>query len=108
MTALRAGDRVYRVVEDDPPGEGPHTWTVSTVVVKSASAKQIMLRGYFSGVGRRAFAVDALGRVFFQTESSAIQWFLEHQRREIEALDRHRATADRAIAWAYKQMGVTT
>ena len=98
MTAsLRPGDRVYRVIEDDPPGEGPHTWMVAAAVVKRASDKQILLRGYFSGVSRRLFTADALGRVFFQTEARAIQWFLEHQRREIEALDRHRATANRAI-----------
>ncbi len=103
MQELRAGDRVYRVVEVDPPSEESHTWAVTTVVVKQASAKQITLRGYFSGVGRRLFTYEALGRVFFRTETEAIQWFLTHQQREIEALDRHRAKAEHAIAWARSQ-----
>ena len=100
---LRAGDMVYRVVEVDPPGDVRHTWKVSSAVVKHASDKQIKLKTYLSGTFRVQYDPSALGRVFFETPSAAIEAFLAHQRGEIESLDRRRAEADRAIAWATAQ-----
>lgn len=102
---LRAGDLVYRVIEDDPPDEGPHTWKVTKVVVVSASGKLIKLKTNFYGLFRTRFAPDALGRVFFETPLGAIQWFLTARRDEIESLDRRRAEAERAITWATSQEG---
>jgi hypothetical protein len=103
---LKAGDLVYRVIEIDPPGEGRHTWKVASVVVTSASTKQIKLKTYFSGLYRVLYEPNALNRVFFETQSAAIQGFLDSRRQEIVSLDRHRAEADRAIAWAVAQEGV--
>lgn len=104
--ALRAGALVYRVIEDDPPDKGPHTWKVTSVVVASASAKQIKLKIYFPGLYRTRFDPDALGRVFFETPLQALQHFLIAQRMEIEALDRRRVEAARAVAWAVGQEGM--
>ena len=103
---LRAGHLVYRVLEDDPPGEGPFTWKVAAVVVEHASAKQIKLKTYFSGRFRVKYDSTALGRVFFETPLQAIQHFLIEQRLEVESLDRRRTEAARAVAWAVDQEGM--
>ena len=100
------GHIVYRVIEDDPPGKGPHTWKVVAIAVAHASVKQIKLKTFMPGSYRTRFTPDALGRVFFETPLQAIQHFLIAQRMEIEALDRRRAEADRAIAWAMNQEGM--
>jgi hypothetical protein len=103
---LRAGDLVYRVIEIDPPNEGPITWQVTSAVVKSASAKQIQLKTYLPGLWRTRFKPNMLGRTFFETPLGAIQWFSAAQRGEIETMDRRRKQAERAIAWATAQEGV--
>lgn len=106
MKALRANDLVYRVIEDDPPGEGLHTWKVAAVSVMSASAKQIKLKTNFHGHFRTRYDPSALGRVFFETPLQAIQYFLIERREEIVSLDRRRKEAERAIAWAAAQEGM--
>lgn len=103
---LKPGSVVYRVVEDDPHSEGPHTWKVAAVVVVSASARQIKLKHNFNGFFRTRFDPEAFGRVFFETPLQAIQHFLIARRLEIEALERSRAEAERAIAWAKGQAGM--
>jgi hypothetical protein len=102
--SLRAGDLVYRVIEEDPPGEGPFTWKVMSILVERASTKQIKLKKSFPGLSPRQFDPSALGRAFFETPLRAVQHFLAAQRSEIEAFDRRRAKAERAIAWAYDQL----
>jgi hypothetical protein len=103
---LKAGCLVYRVVEVDPPSEGLHTWKAACVVVKYASTKQILLKTPFSGFFSTRFKPNALGHHFFETPLQAIQHFLITRRLEIEALDRQRTEADRAIAWAEGQEGM--
>lgn len=105
---IKAGTIVYRVVEVDPFNDNvPHTWKVATVIVESASAKQIKLRTYFSGLSRKLFKPVALGRVFFETPLLAIQFYVTERRLEIESLDRKRKEAERALAWATSQEGMT-
>lgn len=104
---LKAGDLVYRVIEHDPPGKGRNTWKVASVVVERASAKQVKLKTYFTGLWRTTFDPDALGRAFFETPLRAVQAFLAGRRNEIESLDRQRKEAERAIAWANSQEGLT-
>jgi hypothetical protein len=105
---LHAGVVVYRVVEvDPPPGEsGLHTWKAAAATVERGSAKQIKLRAPFSGLDRTVFDPSAFGRVFFETPLQAIQFFLAERRLEIEAIDRRRKAAERAIAWATSQEGI--
>ena len=107
-TPLRAGDLVYRVIEDDPPPDvvQPHTWKAAAVVVDQASAKQIKLKSYFQGLGNKVFSPDAFGRLFFETPLQAIQHFLIERRLEIESLDRRRKQAERAVTWATSQEGM--
>lgn len=105
--ALKADCLVYRVIEIDPPDEGRHTWEVACVTVEHASAKQIKLKTSFSGIFAKRFKPDALGRIFFETPLQAIQHFLVARRLEIASLDRKRAEAERAIAWATSQEGMT-
>ena len=106
---LRAGHLVYRVIEVDPPDENQqHSWKVVSLVVANASDKQIKLKGFFSDMFKRQFAPDALGRHFFETPHQAIEHFLAARREEIASLDRRRVTAERAIAWAFLQKGITT
>jgi len=109
MTALKAGDVVYRVVEEDPPPDvyEPHTWKAMAVTVAKASAKQVKLSKPFPGLARTLFEPSALGRAFFETPLQAIQHFLIERRLEIESLDRKRKESERAIAWASNQEGVT-
>ena len=102
---IAAGNLVYRVVEVDPPGDGPFTWKAACVVVERASDRQVKLKTPFSGIGRTVFDPSALGRVFFETPLQAIQFFLTAQRLEIESFDRRRKEAERAIAWAMSQEG---
>ena len=101
--ALRAGDLVYRVIEIDPPDDGPVTWKVTSAIVTQASDKQIRLETYLPGLWNVIFKADALGHLFFETPLGAIQWFIAAQRREIETLDRRRKQAERAIEWATSQ-----
>jgi hypothetical protein len=105
-TTLRAGTCVYRVVEDDPPGAGLHTWKVACVAVEKASARQIRLARRFDGLASIWFDPDALGRLFFETPLQAIQFFLTARRLEMESLERKKAEAARAIAWAAGQPGM--
>ena len=107
-TPLRAGDLVYRVVEVDPPPDvrERHTWKAACASVERASDKQIKLKHAFAGLSRTLFSPDAFGRVFFETPLQAIQFFLTERRCEVEALDRRRKEAERAIAWAASQEGV--
>lgn len=108
MSDLKAGSLVYRVVEHDPPDDNAqHTWKVACVTVEHASKRQIKLRTLFPGSFRRLFKTDALDRVFFETPLRAIQHFLISQRSEIEALDRRRKDAERAVAWAASQEGMS-
>lgn len=101
---LKAGDLVYRVIAHDPPEEGVrHTWNIESRKVKQASGKQIALASYFSGVFKKVFNPNALGRVFFATPKSAIDAFAEHQRSKIESFDRQRKESERALVWAYEQ-----
>lgn len=106
MSALKAGCLVYRVVEVDPPGEGPHTWKAACIEVHSASAKQIKLKTAFSGLFKTRFTPDAFGRVFFETPLQAIQHFLIARRLEMESFARQRAECERAIEWASNQAGM--
>lgn len=104
---LKADSVVYRVVEVDPADEDePHTWKVAAITVQAASARQIRLKTYFSGIARRVFHPDALGRTFFETPLQAVQHFLASQQLEIESLDRKKRTVERAIAWARGQEGM--
>ena len=105
---MKAGTLVYRVVEVDPPPDkrGPHTWKAACVVVERASERQVKLETPLPGHGGTVFKPDALGRLFFETPLQAIQFFLTARRVEIEALDRRRAEAERAIAWATSQEGM--
>jgi hypothetical protein len=107
-TPLRTGDVVYRVVEVDPAPmlPGPHTWKAVSRVVERASAKQIKLKTAFPGYDRVLFDPSAFGRAFFETPLQAIQHFLAERRLEIDALDRKRKEAARAITWAETQEGV--
>ena len=107
MSTLKAGDLVYRVIEHDPPGKGRSTWKVASTVVERASAKQVKLKAYFAGLWRTTFDPDALGRAFFDSPLGAVQAFLAARRDEIESIDRQRKEAERAIAWAEAQEGVT-
>ena len=99
---MKAGTLIYRVVEVDPPPDvrEPHTWKAACVVVERASDRQIKLKMPLPGHGGTVFKPDALGRLFFETPLQAIQFFLTARRLEIEALDRRRTEAERAIAWA--------
>lgn len=104
---LKAGSLIYCVVEVDSwPDKGEHAWKAATIVVEHASARQIKLKKPLPGHGGTVFKPDALGRVFFETPLRAIQHFLSARRREIEALDRRRNEAERAIAWATSQEGM--
>ncbi len=111
MSTLEVGSGitvlVYCVAEDDPPGPGRHTWKATAVPVERASAKQIKLKKPLPGHGGTVFPPDAYGRLFFETPLQAIQHFLTARRLEIESLDRRRAEAERALAWAMAQEGVT-
>ena len=84
---MMAGTLVYVVAEVDPPPDvrGPHTWKATSVVVEKASERQIKLK----------------------TPLQAIQYFLAARRLEIEALDRRRKEAERALAWATSQEGMS-
>jgi hypothetical protein len=105
-TTLRAGSCVYRVVEDDPPDAGLHTWRVACVTVEKASARRVRLAKRFDGLANILFEPDALGRLFFETPLQAIQFFLTARRLEMESLERKKAEAARAIAWAAGQPGM--
>ena len=106
---MKADTLVYRVAEIDPPPDarGPHTWKAACVVVERASNRQIKLKTPLPGHGGTVFKPDVLGRLFFETPLQAIQFFLTARRLEIESLDRRRKEAERAIAWATSQEGVT-
>lgn len=110
MSLLRANHTltviVYRVAEDDPVGPGLHTWKVVAIPVEYATPKQIKLKKPLPGSGGTVFKPDAYGRLFFETPLQAIRHFLTVKRFEIESLDRKRAEADRAIAWATSQEGM--
>ena len=106
-SSLKAGCLVYRVVEVDPDERGPHTWKAACVVVAHASDRQIKLKRPLPGNGGTVFKPDAIGRLFFETPLQAIQFFLIARRLEIESLDRRRKEAERAIAWATSQEGMT-
>jgi hypothetical protein len=103
---LKAGDAVYRVIEIDPPDDTPYTWKVACVTVAKASDRQVRLKTNFSGLSRRLFKPDALGRVFFESPLQAIQFFVAERRHEIESLDRRKKDAERALAWAASQRGM--
>ena len=105
---MKAGTCVYRVIEKDPPGDEqwPHTWKAACVIVERASVRQVKLKTPFPGLARMVFEPNALGRAFFATPLQAIQFFLAERRLEIEALNRRRAEAERAIAWATGQEGM--
>lgn len=107
-TPLHAGTLVYRVVEVDPLPEvpGPHTWKAVAVVVERASTKQIKLKKPFPGLMRTVFTAAAFGHIFFETPLQALQYFLNFQRLELEALRRREKEAERAMAWALQQPGV--
>lgn len=105
---LNAGDLVYRVIEIDPPDVGPSTWKVASVVIAQASAKQIKLKTHFYGLFRTRFVPSEFNHVFFATPLQAIQHFMATQQGEIESFDRRRRHAERAIAWASIQEGMTT
>lgn len=104
---MKAGTIVYRVIEVDPPGNEPHTWKVACVAVEKASTRQVRLQKRFDGLANILFEPDALGRIFFESPLQAIQFFLTSKRLEIESLDRRRKEADRAIAWATSQEGMS-
>jgi hypothetical protein len=110
MSILKANSTltvlVYCVAEDDPPGPGKHTWKAVAVPVERASEKQIKLKKPLPGHGGTVFPPDAYGRLFFETPLQAIQHFLAARRLEIEALERRRAEAERALAWARSQEGM--
>lgn len=108
-TALKAGDLVYRVIEIDPPPDSrePHTWKAASVVLERASDHQIKLKTPLPGHNGTVFKPDALGRLFFETPLQAIQFFLAARRLEIESLDRRRKEAERAVAWATSQKGMS-
>ena len=101
---LRAGDIVYRVVEDDPPGEKQNTWKVACVAVDKASERQVRLQKRFNGLANILFEPNALGRLFFETPLQAIQFFLTGCCLELEVLARKKVAAERAIAWAASQI----
>jgi hypothetical protein len=107
--APHAGNVVYRVVEIDRPPDDrrPHTWEAAAVVVEHASPKQIKLKTPFPGLFRKVFEPTAFGRIFFATPLQAIQFFLTERRLEIESLNRKKKEAERAIAWAMSQAGMT-
>jgi hypothetical protein len=107
-TKIKAGDVVYRVVEIDPPDvRERHTWKVASTFVERASACQVKLKTRLLGLGNLVFEPSALGRLFFETPLQAIQHFLTERRLEVESLDRRRKEAERAIAWAISQEGVS-
>jgi hypothetical protein len=108
-SVLKAGDLVYRVLEIDPPPDTYelHTWKAVCVIVERASDRQIKIKTPFSGLSRTVFDPNAYGRVFFETPLQAIRFFLTERRLDIESLDRRRKEAERAIAWATSQEGVT-
>lgn len=105
---LHTGVVVYRVVEVDPAPDGheKHTWKAAAVIVERASVKQIKLRSAFPGLARTVFYPSALGRLFFETPLQAIKFFLAERHLEIDALDRRKKEAERALAWAQSQEGV--
>ena len=106
---MKSGTLVYRVVEIDPhpDARGRHTWKAACVVVERASDRQVKLKTPFSGLARVMFQPSALGRVFFETPLQAIQFFLTERRLEIESLDRRKKEAERAVAWATHQEGMS-
>ena len=106
---MKAGTLVYRVVEVDPPPDKHerHTWKAACVVVDRASDRQVKLKTPLPGHGGTVFKPDALGRLFFETPLQAIQFFLTARRLEIESLDRRRKEAERAVAWATSQEGLS-
>jgi hypothetical protein len=105
---VKANTLVYRVTEVDlhPDERGPHTWKAACVVVDKASDRQVKLKTPLPGHGGTVFKPDALGRLFFETPLQAIQFFLTARRLEIESIDRRRAEAERAVAWATSQEGM--
>ena len=107
MTALKAGTVVYRVVEVDPPTKEEHTWKAAAILVERASSRQIKLKTPLPQHAGTVFKPEALGRLFFETPLQAIQHFLAARRLEIEYFDRRRQKAERAIAWAETQEGMT-
>jgi hypothetical protein len=107
-TALKTGSLVYRVVEVDPPDETLYTWKVACITVEKASDRQVRLMKRFDGLANILFEPDALGRLFFESPLQAIQFFLTERRLEMESLERKKATAERAIAWATSQEGMAT
>ena len=106
MSTLKAGSLVYRVIEIDPPCPGLHTWQIETRTVVHASAKQIKLNSYFSGLWNTTFKPDVLGRSFFETPLQAVQHFLAARRAEVTSLKRQHKDALRAIKWAKGQEGM--
>jgi len=109
MSTLKAGSLVYRVVEFDPPPDNRerHAWKAACVRVVRASARQVKLQTPLPGNGGTVFKPDALGRLFFESPLQAIQFFLAERRLEIESLDRRRKEAERALAWATSQEGMS-
>ena len=106
---MKTGTLVYVVVEVDPPPDKHerHTWKAACVVVDRASDRQVKLKTPLPGHGGTVFKPDALGRLFFETPLQAIQFFLTARRLEIESLDRRRKEAERAVAWATSQEGLS-
>lgn len=97
---------VYRVVEDEPVGEGKHTWKTAAIAVERASARQIKLARPLPGHGGSVFKPTDLGRLFFESPLQAIKHFLIARQLEIDSFDRKRKEAERAIAWAKSQEGI--
>jgi hypothetical protein len=106
---LKAGDVVYRVVEIDPPPDAAelHTWKIASAVVERASERQVKLKTRLLGLANLVFEPSAFGRLFHESPLQAIQHFLTARRLEVESLDRRRKEAERAIAWATSQEGMS-
>lgn len=96
---LKPGDKVYRVVECDPP-EGSHTWQIESREVAQASDKRITLKSYFSGIYRMRWDAIMLGRMFHATPLDALTYFINSKRSEIESLESRVRDAERALVWA--------
>jgi hypothetical protein len=99
---IKAGDKVYRVVEYTPHSNEPENtplWKVQEREVKSVG-KCIMLRTYFTGIWRTKFQLLALGSIFHETAADALVYFIEQQVEAVRAACRARDLAIDAQQWA--------
>lgn len=105
---MKAGDKVYRVVEYDDPLDddkiadgGPTSWLVEERRVERVRRDgTIQIERPFSDISRRIYRPVALGMTFFATEIEAVDAFRRRRDEIIAQAERSIACAKRGITWA--------